>query len=158
MNWTRWNKRDKVWSSATSLVEWRFRNRSRCRCCCFKFPIHWKKKLGQREFNRLIWQQNGNVISRRESARIGLISTSGAQFAAQPLVKPVVWFARAVINWRSRLVAKSAYWGRRNCSYFKYPAWRRPFPSFRFLNYSQEVYHILIINDNNNNSNNNDDN
>ena len=27
--------------------------------------------------------------------------------SAQPLVKPVVWFARAVVNWRSRSVAKS---------------------------------------------------
>ena len=31
-NWRRWNKRDKVLSSATSLFEWRFR--SRCRRCC----------------------------------------------------------------------------------------------------------------------------
>ena len=31
-NWTRWNKRDKVWSSATSLFKWRFR--SRRRLCC----------------------------------------------------------------------------------------------------------------------------
>ena len=31
-NWTRWNKRDKVWSSATSLFKWRFRSRRR-RCC-----------------------------------------------------------------------------------------------------------------------------
>ena len=31
-NLTRWNKRDKVWSSATSLFKWRFRNRGR-RCC-----------------------------------------------------------------------------------------------------------------------------
>ena len=31
--------------------------------------------------------------------------TSGAQFASLPLVKPVVWFACAVINWRSRSVA-----------------------------------------------------
>ena len=31
-NWTRWNKRDKVWSSATSVFKWRFRNRRRC-CC-----------------------------------------------------------------------------------------------------------------------------
>ena len=30
------------------------------------------------------------------------------QFAAPPLVKPVVWFARAVVNWRSCSVAKSA--------------------------------------------------
>ena len=28
-NWTRWNKRDKVKSSATSLLEWRFRSRRR---------------------------------------------------------------------------------------------------------------------------------
>ena len=41
-------------------------------------------------------------------ARWGLKSTSGAQFAAVLLVKPVVWFAHAVVNWRSRSVAKSA--------------------------------------------------
>ena len=59
---------------------------------------------------RLLQQQNGNVIWRRESARKGISSTSGAQFVAQPLVKPVVWFARAVVHWRSRPVAKSAYY------------------------------------------------
>ena len=31
-NSTRWNKRDKVWSSANSLFKWRFRSRRR-RCC-----------------------------------------------------------------------------------------------------------------------------
>ena len=30
------------------------------------------------------------------------------QFAGLPLVKPVVWFARAVFNWSSLSVAKSA--------------------------------------------------
>ena len=50
----------------------------------------------------------GNVIWRRESARKGLNSNSGAQFVVLPLVKPVVWFARTVVNWRSRSVAKSA--------------------------------------------------
>ena len=39
-----------------------------------------------------------------EKARDG---TSGAQFAALPLVKPVAWFAGAVVNWRPRSVAKS---------------------------------------------------
>ena len=35
-NWTKWNKRDKVWSSATSLFKWRFRS---CRRrCCYKVP------------------------------------------------------------------------------------------------------------------------
>ena len=43
-------------------------------------------------------------------ARKGLNTTSGAQFATLSLVKQVVWFARAVVNWRSRSVAKSAYW------------------------------------------------
>ena len=60
-------------------------------------------------FIRLIKQQNGNVSWRRESARKGLPTTSGAQFAALLLVKPFVWFARAVVKWRSRSVAKSAY-------------------------------------------------
>ena len=36
-NWTRENKRDKVWCSATSIFKWRFRSRSRRRrprrCC-----------------------------------------------------------------------------------------------------------------------------
>ena len=57
---------------------------------------------------RLIQQQNENVIWRRESAQKGLNSTSGTQFAALTLVNPVVRFARAVVNWRLRLFAKSA--------------------------------------------------
>ena len=55
-------------------------------------------------------------IWRRESARKGLNSTSGAQFAALPLVKLVVWFAPAVVNWRSRSVAKTAYYFIRRCA------------------------------------------
>ena len=38
-NWTRWNKRDKVKSSATSLLEWRFRSRRR-RCCLSSLLPH----------------------------------------------------------------------------------------------------------------------
>ena len=49
-----------------------------------------------------------NIRLRRESAPKGLDATSGAQVAALPLVKPVVWFARVVVNWRSRSIAKSA--------------------------------------------------
>ena len=51
----------------------------------------------------------GNVSWRLESAREGPNTTSIAQFALLPLVKPDVWFARAVVKWRSRYVAKSAY-------------------------------------------------
>ena len=47
---------------------------------------------------RMTLQQNGSVSWRRERARKGLNTTSGAQFAALPLVKPV-WFARVVVNW-----------------------------------------------------------
>ena len=32
---TRWNKRDKVWSSANSLFNWRFRSRRLRGCLCF---------------------------------------------------------------------------------------------------------------------------
>ena len=35
-DWTRWNKRDKVWDSANSLFKWRFR--SRRRRSCLKLP------------------------------------------------------------------------------------------------------------------------
>ena len=43
-NWMRWNKRDRVWSSATSLTKpWRFRSRRR-RCClkglCHGSPVY----------------------------------------------------------------------------------------------------------------------
>ena len=30
MNWARWNKRDEIWSCATSLFNWPFRSRRRC--------------------------------------------------------------------------------------------------------------------------------
>ena len=49
-NRTRWNKRDKVWSSANSLFKWRFRSRRR-RCCSLQMlglacegVRYWKKK------------------------------------------------------------------------------------------------------------------
>ena len=35
-NWTRWNKRYKVWGSVTSLFKWRFRSRGHR--CCLRFP------------------------------------------------------------------------------------------------------------------------
>ena len=60
--------------------------------------------------------KNGNVSWRRESARKGLNATSGAQFADLPLVKPVVWFGRVVVIWRSRPDAKSAYYLQHNGS------------------------------------------
>ena len=46
-NWTRWNKRDKVWSSATSLCKWRFRGR-RCRCCLSFLSVSLSKDFSQR--------------------------------------------------------------------------------------------------------------
>ena len=52
--------------------------------------------------NRLIYQLNGNDGKARDA-------TSGAQFAALPLVKPAVWFLRTVVNWRSPFVAESAF-------------------------------------------------
>ena len=62
------------------------------------------------------WFSNrtGKSADDGKSARKVLHVTSGAQFSALPLVKPVVWFARAVVNWRSRSVAKSAYYGGRD--------------------------------------------
>ena len=43
-NWTRWNKRDKVWSSVNILFEWRFC--SRRRRCSLRFlkcgAVHWQ--------------------------------------------------------------------------------------------------------------------
>ena len=42
-NWTRWIKRDWVWSSANSLFKWRFRCRRRC-CCLsslFCLKLQW---------------------------------------------------------------------------------------------------------------------
>ena len=51
-NWARWNKRDKVWSSATSLFKQRFCRRRRC-CCLnslttsldFKQKFLWRTAL-----------------------------------------------------------------------------------------------------------------
>ena len=64
-------------------------------------------KLVVEMFSKILgWFSNRTGTS--FDARWGLKSTSGAQFAAVQLVKPVVWFAHAVVNWRSRSVAKSA--------------------------------------------------
>ena len=41
-HWTRWNNRDKVWTSATSLFKWHFR--SRRRSCCLS-PLVWLLEL-----------------------------------------------------------------------------------------------------------------
>ena len=49
----------------------------------------------------------GNVGWRLESAREGPNTTSIAQFALLLLVKPDVWFARAVVNFCFRSAAKS---------------------------------------------------
>ena len=57
--------------------------------------------------NRLS-NRKGMSVDDGKSARKGLNATSGAQFAALPWVKPVVWFARTVVNWRSRSVTNSA--------------------------------------------------
>ena len=54
-----------------------------------------------------------NVIWRRESARNRPNLTSGVQFVPLPLVNPVVWFARTVVNRRSRSVAKLRRYKRR---------------------------------------------
>ena len=67
--------------------------------------------VGYMAFRRALSINLGWFSNRiRISARKGLNSTSGAQFVALPLVKPVVWFAGAVVNWRSRSVAKSAFY------------------------------------------------
>ena len=47
-NWTRWNKRDKVWSSATSLFKWCFRSR-RCRCCSSSLFTWYKTAMLERK-------------------------------------------------------------------------------------------------------------
>ena len=40
-NWTSWNKRDKVWSSANKLFQWSFRCR-RCLCCLSSLLANWQ--------------------------------------------------------------------------------------------------------------------
>ena len=53
---------------------------------------------------RLGWFSNRTGTSVADGKARGKDTTSGAQFAALPLVKPVVWFARAVVNWLSVLL------------------------------------------------------
>ena len=46
-NWTRWNMRDKVWSSTASLFKWRFRSRH-CRCCSSSLFTWYKTAMLER--------------------------------------------------------------------------------------------------------------
>ena len=81
---------------------------------CSHYLWFWKQRkvrasLKVRHRNTIGWFSNRTGTSFDDGkARKGLNTTSGTQFAALPLVKSVVWFARAVVNWRSRSVAKSA--------------------------------------------------
>ena len=61
-NWTRWIKRDKVSSSATSLFKWRFGSCSR-RCCLSSLNRDLKIRQRRRQWehhksNRFNWQNN----------------------------------------------------------------------------------------------------
>ena len=61
-NWTRWNKRDKVWSSANSLFIWRFRSRSRRYCLSSLMLLLPLRYTGPCEFvaavgSNLIWDR-----------------------------------------------------------------------------------------------------
>ena len=44
VNWGRWNKHDKIWSTADLLFMWRFPSHLHHRRCCLSFPmypLHW---------------------------------------------------------------------------------------------------------------------
>ena len=62
-------------------------------CHCLPIIYFLRNQDSQHLVNGLISQQDGNVSWQRESAQKRLNTTSGAQFAALPLIKPVVWFA-----------------------------------------------------------------
>ena len=72
--------------------------------------------ISHRSYSTLVlgWFSNrtGTSVDNGKRARKGLNATSGAQFAAlpfgqlvKPVAEPVVWFAHAIVNWRSRSVA-----------------------------------------------------
>ena len=71
MNWTRWNKRNKVWSSETSLFKWHFH---RCRHHCYiSSLLRADGEWGGGDFPRLLWmwpiatfigKQNQNTTKR----------------------------------------------------------------------------------------------
>ena len=50
----------------------------------------WLREQSRWVMSRQIYQQNGNLIWRQKSSRKGIKSTSGVQFAVQPLVKPSI--------------------------------------------------------------------
>ena len=50
----------------------------------------WLREQRRWVMSRQIYQQNGNLIWQQKSTRKGIKSTSGAQFAVQPLVKPSI--------------------------------------------------------------------
>ena len=71
MNWTRWNKRNKVWSSETSLFKWHFH---RCRHHCYiSSLLRADGEWWGGDFPRLLWmwpiatfigKQNQNTTKR----------------------------------------------------------------------------------------------
>ena len=87
--------------------------------CCSK-PVCWntfvatvEKRMHKKYLKNVGRCWNNSWFSNRTGTSVddGTNTTSCAQFAALPLVKPVIWFARPVVNWRSRSVAKSGVRG-----------------------------------------------
>ena len=60
-NWARWNKRDKVWSCATSLFKWRFSNRRRH--CCLSSLIIYPTQLTVHNKHRVLSFSATEVVS-----------------------------------------------------------------------------------------------
>ena len=82
-NWTRWNKRDKVWSSATSLFKWRFRSRHRRRCLSSlmthdtvkaKIPEMLKQELGWVTFTPVLEFINIHCIIKKQEKHTEMIT------------------------------------------------------------------------------------
>ena len=79
-NWTRWNKRDTVWSSANPLFKWRFRNRRR-RCCLRSLVMGLGRWPGYVNFTWLIFRglnPNGSIIPGKSAHFDRLFKTSSS--------------------------------------------------------------------------------
>ena len=61
MTWTRWNKRDKVWSGANSLFKWRLR--SNRRLCCLSSLISAKVRMYSHKIAKVRKSPNEGCLS-----------------------------------------------------------------------------------------------
>ena len=109
INWTRWNKRDKVWGSANSLFKWRFRSRHG-RCCLSSLTMPRGRRQREHKNSNRLNKQNNN----QSELGFDLKNSAPEDFACIWQSKRVVIIAIDFFSWGADVSTGKRREARRN--------------------------------------------